>query len=171
MTCIYIQVPLIKPFQMTPRSMTSHVIYTGSTEKNAFKVFPFAIYSFTLNNAYGEGKYLLSLSISECWETSGGCANKYVLFDEAVITKPACNWTTGYLIPGTRLSQNPNEKILYFTTENFTFLQKTLLYYRKLYYCKCIFSIKLEPIKIPFSIRKLTLFFYVLVLMDVLEYE
>ena len=40
----------------------------------------------------------------------------------------------------------------YFTTENFTLLQKTLLqktllYYRKLYYMKIIFSIKLEPIE------------------------
>ena len=58
----------------------------------------------------------------------------------------------------------PNEKILYyrklyFTTENFTLLQKTLLH--KKYY-----STTLEPIKIPFIIRKLTLFFF-LILIDV----
>ena len=47
--------------------------------------------------------------------------------------------------------------------------KNTLLYYRKLYYMKRIFSTKLEPIKIPFSIWKLTLFF-ILILMDVLEY-
>ena len=35
---------------------------------------------------------------------------------------------------------------------------------------KSIFSTKFEPIKIPFSIRKLTIFF-ILILIDVLEYE
>ena len=41
----------------------------------------------------------------------------------------------------------------------FTLLQKTLLYYRKLYCMKSIFSTKLERIKIHFSIRKFTIFF------------
>ena len=59
---------------------------------------------------------------------------------------------------------------LYFTTENFTLLRKTLLYYGKVYYMKSIFSTKLELIKIPFSIRKLV-FFFILILIDVLEYE
>ena len=58
--------------------------------------------------------------------------------------------------------------MLNFTTENFTILQKTLLYYRKLYYMESIFSTKLEPNKIPFSIRKLTLLF-ILILIDLLE--
>ena len=35
---------------------------------------------------------------------------------------------------------------------------------------KSIFSTKLEPIKIPFCIRKLAIFFY-LISIDVLEYE
>ena len=58
----------------------------------------------------------------------------------------------------------------------FTLLQKTLLYYRKLYYRKLyymksiFFSTKLEPIKIHFSIRKL-IYFLILILMDVIEYE
>ena len=45
-----------------------------------------------------------------------------------------------------------------------------IVYYSKLYYMKSIFSAKFEPIKIPFSIRKLTIFF-ILILIDVLEYE
>ena len=45
-----------------------------------------------------------------------------------------------------------------------------MVYYSKLYYMKSIFSTKVEPIKIPFSIRKLTTFF-ILILIDVLEYE
>ena len=53
-----------------------------------------------------------------------------------------------------------NEKTLYFTTENFTLLQKTLLYYRKFYYTKSIFSTKLVSIKIPFTIRKSTICFF-----------
>ena len=59
----------------------------------------------------------------------------------------------------------------------FILLQKTLLYYRTLYLTKEIFttwkvffSTKLELIKIPFSIRKLIIFF-ILILIDVLEYE
>ena len=52
----------------------------------------------------------------------------------------------------------------------FTLLQKTSLYYRKLYYMKSIFSTKLETIKIHFSLRKLTIF-SILILIDVLEYE
>ena len=55
------------------------------------------------------------------------------------------------------------------TTENFTLLQKTLLYYRKFYYIKRIFSTKLVSIKIPFTIQKST--FFILILIDVLEYE
>ena len=43
-------------------------------------------------------------------------------------------------------------------------------YYRKFYYMKCISSTKHEPIKIPFSIRKLMIFFLILVLINVLEY-
>ena len=39
-----------------------------------------------------------------------------------------------------------------FTTENFTLIQKTLLHEKYFY-------TKLEPIKIPFSIRKLIFFF------------
>ena len=58
----------------------------------------------------------------------------------------------------------------YFTTENFSLLQKTLLYYGKLNYMKSIFSAKREPIKIAFSIRKLIIFF-ISILIDVLEYE
>ena len=53
----------------------------------------------------------------------------------------------------------------------------TLLYYRKLYFTtenfttwKVFFSTKLEQIKIPLSIRKLTLFF-IFILIDVLDYE
>ena len=42
---------------------------------------------------------------------------------------------------------------LYLTTENFTLLQKTLLHEK-------YFSTKFEPIKIPFSIQKLTISFY-----------
>ena len=57
----------------------------------------------------------------------------------------------------------------YFPTENFTLLQKTLLHYRKLDYMKSIFSKKLEPIKIPFCIRKLQIFFFIRI--EVLEYE
>ena len=52
---------------------------------------------------------------------------------------------------------------LYFTTENFTLLPKTLLDEK-------FFSTKLETIKIPFSVQKLT-FFFILILIDVLEYE
>ena len=61
-------------------------------------------------------------------------------------------------------------KILYFTTENFTLLQETVLYNRKLYYMRSIFSTKLEPIKIQFSIRKLIIFF-ILILINVIEFE
>ena len=50
-------------------------------------------------------------------------------------------------------------------------LQKTLLYYRKFYYMKNIFSTKLVSIKIPFIIRKSTIFVTILILIDVLEYK
>ena len=68
----------------------------------------------------------------------------------------------------------PNEKkILYFTTENFTLLQK--LYFttenfttKSLLHEKYFFSTKLKPFKIPFSIRKLTIFL-ILISIDVLE--
>ena len=49
-------------------------------------------------------------------------------------------------------------------------LKKILLYYRKLYYMKNIFSTKLEPSTIHFSIRKLIIFF-ILILVNVIEYE
>ena len=59
----------------------------------------------------------------------------------------------------------------------FTLLQRPLLYYRERYFTtenlitwKVFFSTKVEPIKIPFSIRKLTIFF-ILILIDVLEFE
>ena len=52
----------------------------------------------------------------------------------------------------------------------YSILEKTLLYYRKLNFMKSIFSTKLEPIKIPFGIRKLRIFF-ILILIYVLEYE
>ena len=59
----------------------------------------------------------------------------------------------------------------------FTLLQKNLLYYKELYFTtdnfttwKVFFSTNLAPIKVPFSIRKLTIFF-ILILIDVLEFE
>ena len=70
----------------------------------------------------------------------------------------------------------PNEKIFYFTTENFTLLL-FYIYYRKLYFTtanfntrKVFFSTKFEPIKIPCSVRKLKTFF-ILILIDELEFE
>ena len=50
-----------------------------------------------------------------------------------------------------------------FTTENFTLLQKILLHEK-------YFSTKLVSIKIPFTIRK-SIFFTILILIDVLQYE
>ncbi|KAK3101942.1 hypothetical protein FSP39_007535 [Pinctada imbricata] len=52
-----------------------------------------------LDNLYAEGKYLISMSISECWESAGPCDHTYVVYDNVLMTKPMCNWTTGYLIP------------------------------------------------------------------------
>ena len=40
------------------------------------------------------------------------------------------------------IRRSPNEKLLYFTTEKFTFLSKNLLYCRKLNYMKSIFFYK-----------------------------
>ena len=70
-------------------------------------------------------------------------------------------------VPSDR-KEYPNEKILHLNIENFTLLQKTIIFFRKLYYMKRIVSTKLEPIKISFSIQKL-IFFFILILIDLLK--
>ena len=50
--------------------------------------------------------------------------------------------------------------------------KKTLRHYRNLYYMKSVFFFyKTWANKIPFSIRKFTIFFFILILIYVLEYE
>ncbi|KAK3101936.1 hypothetical protein FSP39_007496 [Pinctada imbricata] len=72
-----------------------------SIDQLAFDVslFEFQYGKFSLDNLYAEGKYLISMNISECWESSGPCDHTYIVYDNVLMNKPMCNWTSGYLIP------------------------------------------------------------------------
>ena len=59
------------------------------------------------------------------------------------------DWYFKYILCNVR-----NEQIFYFTTKNFTLLQKTLLNYRKLYYIKSIFFQILSKFKFLLAFEK-----------------
>lgn len=56
-------------------------------------------YSFILHDLYAEDQYLLSLTLSLCWESHGSCQDHHI-FRNARLPKPTCNWNMDFKIPG-----------------------------------------------------------------------
>lgn len=52
-----------------------------------------------MENFYNDHKYLLSLNISQCYE-SDSCAVQQVVLTNSVIPKAVCDWSMDYLIKG-----------------------------------------------------------------------
>lgn len=55
-------------------------------------------FSFTVENLYREGAYLLSANISQCYEANQDCAINHVLFTNSLLPKSVCNWSSDYKI-------------------------------------------------------------------------
>ncbi|VDI06314.1 Hypothetical predicted protein [Mytilus galloprovincialis] len=59
--------------------------------------------SFILHDLYAEDQYLLSLTLSLCWESHGSCQDHHI-FRNARLPKPTCNWNMDFKIPGFSLA-------------------------------------------------------------------
>jgi hypothetical protein len=56
--------------------------------------------SFNVHDFASEKVYLLNLNISVCFEAFGECASEVQVFKDTKVPKMACDWSTGYAIPG-----------------------------------------------------------------------
>jgi hypothetical protein len=53
-----------------------------------------------MDNLYNERKYVMSLNVSQCYESSGTCSLHHTLFRDALIPKGVCDWSMDYNIKG-----------------------------------------------------------------------
>jgi hypothetical protein len=67
-----------------------------------------------IDDLAGDNLYLFSMTLSLCWESDGGECQQHVIFNNALLPKPFCNWNKPYNIPGKlqlarEIPQIPNE--------------------------------------------------------------
>jgi hypothetical protein len=54
----------------------------------------------TVCNLPSEKAYLVSVNMSVCLESFSPCVAHVVVFTDAKLPKPTCDWETGLVIPG-----------------------------------------------------------------------
>ena len=53
-----------------------------------------------IDDLAGDDLYLFSMTLSLCWESEGGECQQHVIFNNALLPKPFCNWNKPYNVPG-----------------------------------------------------------------------
>jgi hypothetical protein len=61
----------------------------------------FALFRYKIDDLSADDLFLVSVTLILCWETDGTNCKEHVIFDNALLPKPLCNWNQPYRIPGT----------------------------------------------------------------------